>query len=133
MPGHLLWAEIWHVLGPMFEEVMREDKPVWHDDLLLTLKRCGASETTYWSFCYSGIHDQAGKVLGIFSPAVETTTRVLNARRMRTLGDLGVRTPYSRSLEEVHTYSSLLFLLRFIFISFSCDTGMSVHDNNTDG
>jgi hypothetical protein len=80
--GSQVWWEIWNVLGPMLIDVMEKDKPVWHDDLLLMVNRTGAVEATYWSFCYSGIHDEHGKVIGVFTPVLETSSRVLTTRRM---------------------------------------------------
>ncbi len=41
-------------------------------------------EETYYSFSYSPILDELGKVGGLFCPSTEVTPKVLNARRLRT-------------------------------------------------
>ena len=60
------------------------------DDLLLLLHRHGYSEECYFSFSYSPIHDESGGVGGVFCPVLETTAKVIGARRLRTVSNLGV-------------------------------------------
>ena len=39
--GRECWPEIWHIIGPMLEEVLTEGKATWSDDQLLPLDRNG--------------------------------------------------------------------------------------------
>ena len=86
--GDECWAEIWDVVGPLYEEVVETGTSTWSEDLLLDIQRSGYLEETYFTFSYSPILDEAGGVGGVLVTVVETTDRVLSERRMRTLRDI---------------------------------------------
>jgi len=52
------------------------------------LDRNGYPEECYFTFSYSPIVDETGGVAGIFTPVHETTERVINERRLKTLSTL---------------------------------------------
>ncbi len=87
-PGREVWPEIWNVIGPMLEQVMGRGEATISEDLLLLLEREGYGEECYFSFSYSPIRDESGRVGGVFTPVIETTERVVGARRLHTLRDL---------------------------------------------
>src|SRR5262245_7087098 len=86
-PGRKFWPEVWDIVGPMLEQVMRHGEATRSRDLMLHINR-GYLEETYFSFSYSPIFDDQGKVGGIFCPVLETTAQVIGERRLRTLRDL---------------------------------------------
>ncbi|HEX2489811.1 MAG TPA: PAS domain S-box protein, partial [Blastocatellia bacterium] len=86
-----VWADVWPVVGPQAEVVMREGRATWNESLLLVMERYGYAEETYFTFSYSPAPDGAGGVGGVFCAVTEDTTRVLGARRLKTLRDLGER------------------------------------------
>jgi hypothetical protein len=90
-PGAEVWAEIWDVIEPMLSQVMTMGEPTRSRDLLLHIDR-GYLEETYFSFSYSPIHNDDGTVGGVFCPVIETTDKVIGARRLRTLRDLAATT-----------------------------------------
>ena len=96
-PAAQVWAEIWHVIGPMIEQVIEQGQATRSRDLQLHLNREGYLEETYFSFSYSPIHDQNGKVAGVFCPCIETTEKVIGARRLLTLRDLAAQCKGSES------------------------------------
>ncbi len=85
------WPEIWDVIGPMLRQVLDKGQPTRSRDLLLTLNRDGYDEECYFSFSYSPIRDETGRVGGVFTPVIETTPKVVGERRLRTLRDLAAR------------------------------------------
>ncbi len=85
------FAEIWHIIGPMFEGVM-EGTPTTVVDFLLPLDRHGFVEECYFIFSYSPIREEGGRVGGVLVTVTETTQRVLAARRLQTLQALAART-----------------------------------------
>src|SRR5579884_828827 len=91
-PGREVWCEIWDVLEPMFFQVLNEGKATWTDDGLLLVNRYGFIEEAYFTWSYSPIRDDDGKVGGVFTAVTETTARVIGERRLKTLRDLGERT-----------------------------------------
>lgn len=87
-PGRDCWSEIWHVIGPMMDQVIATGEATWSEDLMLLMLRSGYLEETYFTFSYSPIRDQQGVPRGIFNACSETTTRVLADRRVRLLREL---------------------------------------------
>ena len=81
------FAEIWDIIGPMFEGVMR-GTPVTVTDFLLPLDRHGFVEECYFVFSYSPIREESRRVGGVLVTVTETTERVFAARRLVTLQDL---------------------------------------------
>jgi signal transduction histidine kinase len=89
-PGQDCWAEIWHIIGPMMEQVIETGEATWSEDLFLLMNRSGYLEETYFTFSYSPIRDDLGQTSGIFNACTETTARVLADRRMRMLRQMAI-------------------------------------------
>jgi signal transduction histidine kinase/CheY-like chemotaxis protein len=100
-PGHAVWPEIWHIIGPMLESVLQEGKATWSDDQFLPLERSGYAEECYFTFSYSPIHAESGAVLGVFTAVSETTERVLSGRRGALANDLTTALVDAHSTEDV--------------------------------
>jgi signal transduction histidine kinase len=92
------FAEIWHIIGPMFEGVMR-GAATTVVDFLLPLDRHGFVEECYFIFSYSPIREEGGDVGGVLVTVTETTERVLGARRLKTLQELSARTQKAATAE----------------------------------
>ena len=86
--GREIFPEVWDTIGPMLTSVLVRGDAVRADDLLLVLDRNGYPEECYFTFSYSPIVDEAGGVAGMFTPVHETTERVINERRLKTLSTL---------------------------------------------
>lgn len=89
-PGRQIWPEVWDTVGPMLDQVRATGEPTWSDDQLLVLERHGALEEGYFTFSYGPIQGDSGAVEGIFIAVTETTRRVIGARRLQALRDLGI-------------------------------------------
>ncbi|MGO9007851.1 MAG: response regulator [Beijerinckiaceae bacterium] len=100
-PGRACFPEIWDVIGPMLESVRDGGPPVWHNDILLPLERRGRRTESYFTFSYSPLFDEAGRIAGILTPVLETTDRVIDERRSRTLRKLSSMTEGIRTPDEV--------------------------------
>ncbi|MBV9712735.1 MAG: GAF domain-containing protein, partial [Ktedonobacteraceae bacterium] len=98
--GRECWPEIWDVIGPMLEGVLREGKATWSDNQLLLLDRNGYVEECYFTFSYSPIRDETGGIGGIFTAVTETTGQVLSERRLRMLRELAALNTEARTTEE---------------------------------
>ena len=99
-PGENVWTEIWDIIGPMLASVMTSGDATWSEDLLLPMDRHGYWEETYWTYSYSPLHDDAGVVRGVFTAVSDTTERVIGARRLAALQDLGSLAGRARSAVE---------------------------------
>jgi PAS domain S-box-containing protein len=87
-PGREVWPEIWDTIGPMLSRVMEAGEAFPAKDLRLDLHRKGYPEECYFSFSYSPIRDESGRVAGVFCPVIETTDRVFAEGRSALLLDL---------------------------------------------
>jgi signal transduction histidine kinase len=99
--GDRVWSEIWDIIGPMLSQVIERAEPTRSRDLQLHIDR-GYLEEAYFSFSYSPIHAEGGKVGGIFCPVIETTEKVIGERRLRTLRDLAARCKGAESEESAY-------------------------------
>ncbi len=100
-PAHEAWPEIWHIIEPLFERVMTTGEATRSRDQLLPMHRHGFTEECYFDYTFSPIRGEGGNVEGVFNAVLETTTRVIGERRLRTLRELGAsKTGDSRSAEE---------------------------------
>jgi PAS domain S-box-containing protein len=105
-PARDLWADIWDVIGPQVETVLREGRATWNEELLLIMHRNNFTEETYFTFSYSPVSDEQGKVCGVFCACTEETARVLSQRRLRTLRALAEQVIQTESAKEVCAISA---------------------------
>jgi len=104
--GNEVWAEIWDIIGPMFDTVFETGEATWSDDQLLPLNRFGYVEECYFYYSCSPIRGEHGRVEGIFTAVAETTQRVLADRRTRLLRDLAARSIEAKSTEEAYAIAA---------------------------
>src|SRR5579862_521021 len=98
-PASEVWAEIWDICGPLADKVFQKGEASFLDDVRLFMNRGDYLEETYYSYSYSPIRDESGNVGGLFCPSAEATSKVLNARRLRTLSELSAAAFVERSVE----------------------------------
>jgi signal transduction histidine kinase/DNA-binding response OmpR family regulator len=98
-PMREVWAEIWGDVGVLVEKVYAKGEPSYVDNLRLFMSRGDRLEETYYSFSYSPIFDESGKVAGLFCPSSERTANTLNARRLRTLSELSANSLLEKSTD----------------------------------
>jgi signal transduction histidine kinase len=79
---HDIWSEIWPDISPLVEDALG-GHATYREDLPLVMNRKGYDEQTWFTFSYSPVRDEAGKVAGMFCAVSETTQKVLAERAMR--------------------------------------------------
>ena len=90
--GRDCWREIWPIIWPQIDDVMRRRRSSWNEDHLVPILRNGRLEEGYWTYGYSPVLDERGDVGGVLVVCTETTSRVLADRRSRTMRALAERT-----------------------------------------
>jgi serine phosphatase RsbU (regulator of sigma subunit) len=83
-----VWPDVWADIEPMIDDV-RAGGGTFVEDMPLVMTRYGFDEETYFTFAYSPVVEPGGEVVGILDTVVDTTTRVLAARRLGILQELG--------------------------------------------
>ncbi|WP_250475422.1 ATP-binding protein [Caballeronia sp. GAFFF1] len=75
-----IWAEIWPDIAPIIDGAM-SNRSSYFEDLPLTVIRHGYPEHSFFTFSYSPLQDDCGRVGGMYCTVIETTERVLAERR----------------------------------------------------
>jgi serine phosphatase RsbU (regulator of sigma subunit) len=83
-----VWVDVWPDIEGLIDTVFAGGA-THAEDLLLVMTRYGFDEECYFTFSYSPIVEPGGRVSGLLNTVVETTSRVLAARRMAVLQRLG--------------------------------------------
>ena len=78
MPHEEAFAETQEFVKPLFDAVYNEAKSFRYEDQLVPIYRNGKLDDVYWTFSYSPIFDDAGKIGGILVVCSETTQKVMN-------------------------------------------------------
>jgi signal transduction histidine kinase len=81
-----IWSEIWTDISPLIDAAMA-GQATYREDLPLLMNRKGYDEQTWFTFSYSPLRDETGKVAGMFCVCQETTQKVLALRGLRELNE----------------------------------------------
>jgi serine phosphatase RsbU (regulator of sigma subunit) len=83
-----VWSDVWADISGLVDDVLAGGV-TFAEDLPLVMTRNGFEEETAFTFSYSPVMEPGGRVAGVLNTVVETTARVLAARRMAVLQQLG--------------------------------------------
>ncbi|WP_462114995.1 hybrid sensor histidine kinase/response regulator, partial [Lysobacter xanthus] len=81
-PFEEIWSEIWDDIVPLVRRAL-DGEATYVENLPLTMHRRGFDESTWFTFSYSPVIDDAGDIAGMYCACTETTAAVL-AEKMRT-------------------------------------------------
>ena len=93
------WLEAWPVIGAAHDSARAGDTAFLENQHIF-LERHGYTEECFFTFSFSPIRDETGRLAGLFHPVIETTPKMLGERRTRTLRDLASRTSQAKLIEE---------------------------------
>jgi len=97
-----VWSEIRDDLLPIVEQAYAGEA-VHMDDITLVMDRHGYREETHFAFSYTPVHDESGRVAGIFCPCRETTGQVLAERR-----NLAEREKFEQLFAQAPSFMAML-------------------------
>jgi len=83
-----VWREIWPDISPLIDAALAGEA-TYHEELPLLMNRRGYEEQTWFTFSYSPVHDENGRVAGMFCAVAETTAKVLAEQRQSFVVSLG--------------------------------------------
>lgn len=75
-PAHEVWSDIWHIVGPQFDQLLATGDGIFVENQMLPMKRFGVPEETYWSYSFTAIRGETGEIVGIYNSGSETTANV---------------------------------------------------------
>jgi PAS domain S-box-containing protein len=85
---HDIWPEIWPDISPLIDAALAGEA-TYSEDLPLVLNRRGYDEQAWFTFSYSPVHDEGGRIAGMFCAVAETTGKVLAEQRQNFTVSLG--------------------------------------------
>ena len=84
-PFRDVWASVWHDIEPLVTRTLAGESCTV-TDMRLDLSRDGVPEESWWTFTYSPVFDDEGRIAGLLNVTGETTARVV-AERERAAAD----------------------------------------------
>lgn len=79
-----VWAEAWHIIEPLVARAYAGE-PTFVEDYPLMIERHGRPEQAYFTFCYSPIRDDDGRIAGMLDTVIETTSKVQAQQQARLI------------------------------------------------
>ncbi len=99
-PIQEVWSDIWDDIKDMVDGVVSTGVATWSEDQVLYMHRKGYREECYFTWSFAPIMIESGETGGLYCAVSETTGRVVGARRLRTLRELGQAASCARSLDR---------------------------------
>ncbi len=93
------WREAWPVIGDAHDSALAGDTAFLETQRIF-LDRYGYTEECFFTFSFSPIRDEAGRVGGLFHPVIEMTAKMQGERRTHALRDVASRTANSTTVDE---------------------------------
>ncbi len=95
------FAEVWdEVMAPLLEAAVQRGEASYLQDVPVSFDREVRNQEMFWTFSWSPLRDEQGRVAGALHPAVETTGRVLAERRLALLRDLAASVGQASGVEQ---------------------------------
>ena len=82
-PGKDCWPEIWPVIQPLIDQVRMGGDSTWSEDQLIPIYRNGRLEDVHWTFGYSPVTGENGKIEGVLVVCHETTEKVKSYQKLQ--------------------------------------------------
>ena len=95
-----VWHELWDDIGEMLELAMTGRDATYVEAQPLIMERNGYREETYYTFSYSPIPDDDGRVGGVICANTDDTQRVIGERQLALLRDLAAGAADARNCQE---------------------------------
>lgn len=109
-PASTVWKDIWRDIDPMLQKVMLENEGTYVEEQLLIMQRNGYPEETYYTFSYTPVAGDDGKIGGMICFNTDDTERIISERHLKTLTQLGKRLNDLKLAE--HTFQETISVLK---------------------
>lgn len=83
-PFREVWPDVWDDVQPFICTAL-SGKGTFSTEMPLTMTRNGYPEQTWWTFSYSPVHDDEGRVAGIMNVTVDATPMVLTRQKQEVM------------------------------------------------
>ncbi len=116
------WTDAWPAAKPLIDKVRNTGEGVHCENLLVPIYRNGEIEDAYWTFGYSPVKDEVGKISGVLVICQETTQNVLAQKQSDA---------NKESFQDIARQKEILASLQVQSLVLQrMDEGVSVSDEN---
>lgn len=119
-PAREGWSEIWPIIEPMLSQVMNGGESIWSEDQVIPIFRNGKMEEVYWTYGYSPVINEDGKISGVFVAVTETTSKI------NSLNQIEESERNFRTLIEESPMSAAVFRGRDFVIELANDASLEL-------
>jgi PAS domain S-box-containing protein len=77
-----VWSDIWPQFSPIVRRVIGGEA-LSFEDLPIPMRRNGYPEDTWFSFSYTPVHNEEGRIAGLFCACIESTAKVRGEQALR--------------------------------------------------
>ncbi|HTM44632.1 MAG TPA: response regulator, partial [Polyangiaceae bacterium] len=119
-PAAEIWAEVWDVAGPLAQGVMAGGPATWIEDLQLFIANGPMLEETYFTFSYSPVPGDDGKVGGLLNTVQETTAKVHSERQIKMRHELSERASHAQAEDEAFRIALEVMAENELDMPFAC-------------
>lgn len=102
-PFSRIWAEAWDEIGPFAQSAL-EGQSIFIKNFALMVDRGDGLREGWFTFCYSPVADETGRICGFMDTVIETTGEMLAERRIHLLnGELRhrIKNAYAKAIAIV--------------------------------
>lgn len=115
--GPEAWPEIWLTIKPWLDQVQSVGEAIRVENQLIGFYRNGRIEDIYWTFNYSPVYEESGKIGGVLIMCQETTEKVLSLQKSKEdttqLQNIFKQAPAAIAVvhgpEHIYTVANLLY------------------------
>ena len=93
------WASAFPVIGDAYKSAWA-GRSAYLEKMRMFLDCRGALEETWFTFSFSPVTDESGRIGGLFHPVTELTGQMLSERRTRALHELATHTARARTRDD---------------------------------
>lgn len=95
--GEHCWTDKWPFIKPLIDDVLSGKGAIWHEDQMIPSFRNGRMEDVFWTFGYSAVNDESGRISGVLVVCNETTQKVNALKALqhteKTIRNLFIQAP----------------------------------------
>ena len=121
--------ELWEFFGPSFERAYHDGEATSAERHFFASTRHGYIEECYFDYGISPIRGEEERIVGLFMPASETTSRVLARRRGQLLHAFATGTAGASSVEQACVLGTDILASGAADVPFCMTYFMSENDN----
>lgn len=103
------WISGWPMIGEAFDLAAHAGRTTFLENQRVFIDRNGYLEEAFFTASFSPVHDESGRIAGVFHPTIEVTQQILSERRLKALSALASSAADAPMIEQaIHLVTKAL-------------------------